>query len=185
MFHFTPKRISFFWGLDNLTRRQVVVTVLLDARAIYTLAAASSMSCWRVRRRSERGEEVRVEGGEQGVLEWSRFCAGIEDDACNAHYLRILEAVIVALVWDVRGFGDNGWSGTRLQGLRNRYRFLANSPLLLLPPPQGLHRLPHPISTSPSPTHRLCCCFLCVVWFEFNGRVHEQTPTFLTPWECS
>ncbi len=69
----------------------------------------STMSCWRVRRRSERGEEVRVEGGEQGALEWSRFCAGIEDDACNAHYLRILEAVIVALVWDVRGFGDSGW----------------------------------------------------------------------------
>ena len=33
-FHFTPKRISFLEGLDNLTRRQVVVTVLLDARAI-------------------------------------------------------------------------------------------------------------------------------------------------------
>jgi hypothetical protein len=140
----------------------------------------SPMSCWRVRRRSERGEEVRVEGGEQGALEWSSFCAGIEDDACNAHYLRILEAVIVALVWDVRGFGDSGWSGTRLQGLRNCYRFLGNSPLLLLPPPQGLHRLPHPISTSPSPTHRLCCCFLCVVWFELNGRVHTR-PNFFDP----
>lgn len=118
----------------------------------------SPMSCWRVRRRSERGEEVRVEGREQGALEWSRFCAGIEDDACNAHYLRILEAVIVALVWDVRGFGDNGWSGTRLQGLRNCYRFLANSPLLTTtgsPPPPPSH-----LSTSPPLTHRLCCCFL-------------------------
>ena len=79
-----------------------------------------------------------------------RVCAGIEDDACHAHYLRILEAVMGALVWDVRGFGDNGWSGTRLQGLRNCHRFLANSPLLLLPPPQGLHRLPTRI---PSPSH--------------------------------
>ena len=33
-FHFTPKRISFLEGLDNLTRRQVVVTVLLDPGAI-------------------------------------------------------------------------------------------------------------------------------------------------------
>ena len=39
----------------------------------------STMSCWRVRRRSERGEEIRVEGGEQRAL-GSRFCAGIEDD---------------------------------------------------------------------------------------------------------
>ena len=77
--------------------------------------AESTMSCWRVRRRSERGEEVRVLGGEQGALEWSRFCAGIEDDESNAHYVRILEAVIGALVWDVRGFGDNGWSGTRFR----------------------------------------------------------------------
>jgi hypothetical protein len=165
----------------------------------------SLMSCWRVRRRSERGEEVRVEGGEQGALEWSSFCAGIEDDACNAHYLRILEAVIVALVWDVRGFGDSGWSATRLQGLRNCYRFLGNSPLLLLPPPQGLPRLPcripsppspppcripshltsplpHPISTSPPPTHPTppLLLFPCVVWFELNGRVHTR-PNFFDP----
>ena len=56
----------------------------------------------------EGAKTVRVEGGEQGALEWSRFCAGIEDDECNAHYVRILEAVIGALVWDVRDFGDNG-----------------------------------------------------------------------------
>ena len=67
----------------------------------------STMSCWRVRRRSERGAEIRVEGGEQWAL-GSRFCAGIEDDESNAHYVRILEAVIGALVWYVRGFGDNG-----------------------------------------------------------------------------
>ena len=149
----------------------------------------STMSCWRVRRRSERGAEIRVEGGEQMALEWSRFCAGIEDDECNAHYVRILEAVIGALVWDVRGFGDNGWSGTRLQGLRNCHRFLANSPLLLLPPPQGLHRLPTRI---PSPSHLhppLCCCciLLCrLAEFSFWSRAHiEQTKPFLTPWECS
>ena len=130
---------------------------------------------------SERGEEVRVEGGEQGALEWSRFCAGIEDDACNAHYLRILEAVIVALVWDVRGFGDSGWSGTRLQGLRNCYRLLGNSPLPLLPPPQGLRSLPCRIPSSPHlqpPTASAAAS--CVVWFELNGRVHTR-PNFLDP----
>ena len=116
----------------------------------------STMSCWRVRRRLG----LRVgNGGEQVALEWSRFCAGIEDDECNAQYVRILEAVIGALVWDVRGFGDNGWSGTRFQGLRNCYRFFgeltatsASTTGSPLPP------LPHSISTSPTPTASAACC---------------------------
>ena len=43
--------------------------------------AESTMSCWRVRRRSERGEEVRVLGGEQGALD------------CFAQGLRMMNAM--------------------------------------------------------------------------------------------
>ena len=47
----------------------------------------------------EGAKTVRVEGGEQGALEWSRFCAWIEDDECNAHYVRTLGAVIWGWLW--------------------------------------------------------------------------------------
>ena len=45
---------------------------------------------------------------------WWRFCAGIVDDGCNVHYVRMFEGVIEgALVWYVREFGDNGWDEAR------------------------------------------------------------------------
>ena len=85
-----------------------------------------------------------------------------------------------ALVWDVRGFGDNGWSGTRFQGFRNRYRGLnglANLPLLLLPPPLGPPPpLPHPISSSTPTACAAATSFSRLVeFFEMNGRVHTST----------
>jgi hypothetical protein len=126
----------------------------------------------------EGAKTVRVEGGEQMALEWSRFCAGIEDDECNAHYVRILEAVIGALVWDVRGFGDNGQllerdkvSGFKklLSGFWRTHRYFC-----------CLH---HWVSTASfasfhlhlTSTHRLCCQLRLVEFFELNGRVHTST----------
>jgi hypothetical protein len=114
------------------------------------------------------------------ALEWSRFCAGIEDDECNAHYVRILEAVIGALVWDVRGFGDNGQRLERdkVSGFKK-----------LLPGSWRTHRyfccLHHWVSTASfasfhlhlhlTSTHRRLCCLLHLVeFFELNGRVHTH-----------
>ena len=118
----------------------------------------------------EGAKTVRVEGGEQMALEWSRFCAGIEDDECNAHYVRILEAVIGALVWDVRGFGDNGQrlerDGTKFQGLRNCYRVFGELTATSAASTTGspLPPLPHSISTSPPPT---AASAACCIWLNF------------------
>lgn len=114
-----------------------------------TCVAASWMRSRIYNELLEGAKTVRVEGGEQGALEWSRFCAGIEDDESNAHYVRILEAVIGALVWDVRGFGDNGQRLERDQVSAFK-KLLSVLWRTLLPPPLGLHCL---LCLIPSPPH--------------------------------
>ena len=92
--------------------------------------------------------------------------------------INLLEAVIGALVWDVRGFGDNGQllerdkvSGFKklLSGFWRTHRYFC-----------CLH---HWVSTASfasfhlhlTSTHRLCCQLRLVEFFELNGRVHTST----------